>query len=144
MGLCYGKMALSDKEIRAYKRALAIKPEMVPALANLGNAYFGRDRYADAMRQYDKALLLRPDDHNILYNLAACYANTDRFEQAADLYGRVLDLSPEMVETHAQLAFVFYKLGRYEQADEQIRSADLSGVQVDENLRRAIEKRTKE
>ena len=59
MALCYNKMGSVKKEIQAYKRTLAIKPDMLAALVNLGNTYFGEKNYGAAIKQYTKAIQIK-------------------------------------------------------------------------------------
>ncbi|GAG91200.1 unnamed protein product, partial [marine sediment metagenome] len=55
LGICYNKLGLVDDEIQAYKRTLAVEPDMLAALMNLGNAYFGKQNYDAAIEQYKKS-----------------------------------------------------------------------------------------
>ena len=82
LAICYNKLGQVTDEIRAYKKALAAEPNMVAALANLGNAYFGQQKYDAAIGQYKKAIRIRPDDGTIHYNLAAAYFNKTNYELA--------------------------------------------------------------
>src|SRR4030042_1231242 len=46
LAICYSKMGMVEEEIWQYQMILAIKPDMLSALVNLGNAYFGQDKYS--------------------------------------------------------------------------------------------------
>jgi tetratricopeptide (TPR) repeat protein len=141
MALCYNKSGMVAEEIDAYKSALAINPNMAAALANLGNAYFAGKDYDAAIEQYKKAVRIRPDDGTVRYNLGLAYSNKSDYEDAAAQYSKAVEAEPDMAEAYSGLAFVYYKLKKYDLALDHIRTAEDLGIEIDENLLRAIEKK---
>jgi Flp pilus assembly protein TadD len=105
----------------------------------LGNAYFGRKKYAAAIEQYNKAVSLSPNDSAIFYNLGAAYANSDMYEQAAVQYENAIAIAPKAADTHNGLAFVLYKLKDYEAAWRHIQVAEKLGADISQELLEAIE-----
>ena len=62
-------MALCARGIPHLERALALKPNLIGALGQLGIAYFARYRSADAIACYRRALAIDPDMPDVLTNL---------------------------------------------------------------------------
>lgn len=141
MGLCYSKLDMVKNEIISYKNALAAKPDMVEALANLGNAYFVQEKYDNAIKQYKKAVALAPDDHTLYYNLGAAYTNEKMFKESVAEYLKAIELNPDMGDTHNGLAYALYKLKNYPEAYKHLLRATQLGVQIDEKLLKAIERK---
>jgi len=139
LGLCYNKLGLVDDEIRAYKKALSLKPDMIAALANLGSAYFAKADYDAAIEQYKKAVRIKPDDPAIHYNLGAAYSNKADYEAAVAEHLRAVELEPEMADAHNGLAFAYYKLKEYELAWKYIKMAEQLDADITEDLSEAIE-----
>ena len=141
MAVCYNRLRRINDEIRAYQKALAVKPDMVAALVGLGNAYFGKKKFDAAIEQYKKAVRTADDDGTIHYNLGAAYSNKEDYKQAAAVYLKAVELKPEMGDAHNGLAFAFYKLKKYELAAKHIKVAEELGVEIEQNLLRAIKKK---
>jgi tetratricopeptide (TPR) repeat protein len=143
MAGCYNKLGMVKDEIRAYKKAIAIKPDMVAAIMGLGNAYFGQKKYNSAIVEYKKAVQIAGDDSTIHYNLGAAYSNNEDYKQAVAVYLKALELEPEMGDAHNGLALAYFKLKKYKLAARHIQIAEESGVEIDKNLRYAIEKKSR-
>ena len=63
-----------DKAIEHYQKALAIQPDLIPALYNLAYAYTSIKDYSQAIASLLQAADLQPDNPDIFYNLAGLYA----------------------------------------------------------------------
>ncbi len=59
---------------KAYKDALAAKPDLDEAAANLAAIYIDTQKYDEAIKLTKAALLKHPDDHAVRTNLALAYA----------------------------------------------------------------------
>ena len=143
IGICYGKINERDNEIKAYKSAIKMKPDMVEAIGSLGNAYFALKQYDKAIEQYKKAVSVEPKNKDLRYNLAAAYSNTDQFRQAADQYMAALEIDPQIDRVHSGLAFVFYKLNDFEAAYDHAAKAQLAGQELPKGLMDAIKEKLK-
>jgi tetratricopeptide (TPR) repeat protein len=113
----------------------------VAALASLGNAYFGQEKYDAAIEQYRRAVRIRPDDGAIRYNLGAAYSNKEEYRQAVIEYRKAVEIEPGRGDAHNGLVFAYYKLEKYDLAAKHIKIAEESGVEIDEDLFAAIEDR---
>jgi tetratricopeptide (TPR) repeat protein len=111
---------------------------MVAAMANLGNAYFARQRYDTAIEQYRRALALAPDDESVRCNLAAAYSNTALYEKAAAEYLLAIRIEPQFARAHKGLVYPLYRLGRCEEALEHAAIAAELGEQADAKLVAAL------
>jgi tetratricopeptide (TPR) repeat protein len=133
LAMCYHKLDLVDDEIAAYKKALALKPAMLAARVNLGNAYFGKKDYDAAIEQYRSAIQIAPGDARIHCNLAAAYTNKADYEQSMAAYLKAVEIAPGMGDAHYGLAFSYYKLNKYDLAWKHMETAKKLGVNVTEN-----------
>jgi len=138
LGLCYEKLGRPDEQIEAYKRALAINPNMVGALVNLANAYVSGQEYDLAIEYYRKALSLKPSDAMIHYNFGIAYVNKGDFEEAVRLYEKAVKIEPDMGDAHNGLAYGYYRLGKPDLALKHLNRARELGIEVDESLAQAL------
>jgi hypothetical protein len=96
----------------AYRRALALDPQMVAALVNLANLHYARDAIIEAEALYEKALALEPTCFEAHFNLGNVYHDTGRFEAAVHCYRQALALDAGYADAHFYLAVTLEKLGR--------------------------------
>ena len=106
-----------------YLKALALDPENVDVLTNLGVAYYNLGKLDEAVEQYAKAVKLAPNDGDIRSNLAAAYVqkyqangDKDQLNQALQGYKKAVELKPDLAEAHFGLGVVYALLGQNQDA----------------------------
>jgi tetratricopeptide (TPR) repeat protein/SAM-dependent methyltransferase len=112
---CHRAGAFTEAEGH-YRRALAIDPNHVGALHNLGILAIQTGRNDMAVDVLGKAIRLNrrsPDAH---YNLALALEALGRAEEAAEHYGEALTLKPDHVEAHMNLGNALNRRGRSDEA----------------------------
>ena len=67
-----------DLAIKAYNKALAIKPDYANAYNNMGNALKDQGKLEEAIEAYNKALVIKPDYAEAHMNLSFLLLNTNR------------------------------------------------------------------
>ncbi len=72
-----------DEAIEIFKQVIEIDPEYVLGIKNLGNCYFTKKQYYDALVTYIKALEVDPNNETCLHNLALCLDHFALYSQAA-------------------------------------------------------------
>ncbi len=98
--------------IREYQSLLAITPNRVDALSNLGAAYARLGRYESAIEQYKRALTGDGRNVTIRFNLALAYYKAAYFTEAASEFGRVIDVQPENKNAVFLLGDCYLQLGQ--------------------------------
>ncbi len=118
---------------RRYADALALVPEQDAAAAFAwaraqveqavkanqvrANAFYGLQRWRDALAYYQRILELRPDDRSAALSAGNCFLFLGQLKEALDKYGQVITLCTRLVE----------KEGRTELANELARSLNNRG-----------------
>lgn len=102
--------------VEHYKAALALVPDRVDALSNLGAAYVKLGQYDDAIRQYEAALKADPANAAVRLNLALAYYKSARVEEAIPQLKRVLAADPESRSAYLILADAYLQTGRDQDA----------------------------
>ncbi|MDX1547635.1 MAG: tetratricopeptide repeat protein, partial [Rhodothermales bacterium] len=77
-----------------FERAVALDPDLVPALVNLGSVRMLAGALDDAAAHFEQALRQEPDHLPALGNLGLVYAQLGRYEEARERLRRVLALAP--------------------------------------------------
>ncbi len=81
-------------------------PENPRLWTELGNAYYDREDWDQAIRAYQKALRKAPSDPNVLSDLGACYRNRGEFSRAVSLFTKARAADPDHWQSLLNLVLV--------------------------------------
>ncbi|MCA1651610.1 MAG: tetratricopeptide repeat protein [Acidobacteria bacterium] len=100
----------------AYRRALVIDPELVPAIVNLANIHYACDELIEAQALYERAIGLDPDCFEAHFNLGNIHHDLGRYENALVCYRDAVGLNPGYPDAHFYLAVTLEKTGHSPEA----------------------------
>lgn len=100
----------------AYRAALELDPELVPAMINLGNLHYLQERLVEAQALYLQASFVDPTCFEAWFNLGNIHHDRGRLEDAARCYAEALRWRSTYADAHFYLAVTLEKLGRGEEA----------------------------
>ncbi|MGE5327131.1 MAG: tetratricopeptide repeat protein [Deltaproteobacteria bacterium] len=127
------KLARGDLKgaIAAFEKAVALAPEMYPALGNLGNAYLQSGRLPDAESAFEKALKANPDSAESYVNLGHVYFEMHKYSEAAGTLSRAVQRDPNSALAHFFLGMTDIGIGKMRDAEMNLRRAlDLNESEV--------------
>ena len=101
-----------DEALTAYRRALEIDPNLVPAIINLANIHYARNEIAEAQALYERAIVLEPDVFEAHFNLGNIFHDLAHYSEARTCYRDALRLNPTYADAHFYLAVTLEKMGR--------------------------------
>ncbi|NTV06085.1 MAG: tetratricopeptide repeat protein [Chlorobiaceae bacterium] len=116
LGNAYARTKRYSEASTAYKRALAINPELDEALHALGAVAFNQKNYAEALKFFQKHLELSPKDSLRLYDLGNVSMQLGQFDKAAKLYSEAIENSDAFTDAHYNLAVCYIRTGRRAEA----------------------------
>jgi superkiller protein 3 len=113
-----------DEAIVQFRKALAIHPNDVLALFNLGRALYERDEFMEAMPLLERLVDVTPDDPIAWFQLAKVYEKLDlrhvsdlhTIDNAIAAYRRVLELDPHNLEAAFSLMEIYLHLRKPDEA----------------------------
>ncbi|MGE0222236.1 MAG: tetratricopeptide repeat protein, partial [Acetobacteraceae bacterium] len=111
----------------SYRRALALKPDLVAAWGNLGNLLLDLVRPAEAERAFAEGLALAGAQPWLLRGRALALMTRQEMEQAEPLLRQALALAPDDAEVHETLGVLLGQTGRPVEAEAHHR-AGLPGL----------------
>lgn len=118
--LIRGKQALEAKRYEEaaaeFRKAVAARPDSVPAHVNLGAALTQLGDLKGAAEEFEKTLLIDPNNTNARYNLAVLLANANDHQQAIAHLKSVLTINPTDLGARFLLAQELFKTDRLEEA----------------------------
>jgi tetratricopeptide (TPR) repeat protein len=100
-----------DQAAAAYRRALIVDPDLVPALVNLANIRYARDELIEAQALYERAIGLDPDCFEAHFNLGNIQHDLGRYDRALGCYRHAVALNGAYADAHFYLAVTLEKLG---------------------------------
>jgi tetratricopeptide (TPR) repeat protein len=106
-----------------FEAAVALEPNSVPGLVNLGIAYFNQRDFDRAREIFEKAKSIDPDDPHVHYNLGLIFKLIGETEEAVLAFEEVAAHDPEDAMTLYYLGTLYASLGRLEEAEATLRQA---------------------
>jgi len=88
--------------------------------SDLGAAYAGRGRFADAKKEFLEALKLKPDSDSVYNNLGALYMQLGEKGKAEELFRSALNVNPGNANAHYNLGRIYAGWGRYGEAEKEL------------------------
>jgi tetratricopeptide (TPR) repeat protein len=105
-----------EEAAAAYRRALVIDPDLVPAIVNLANIHYAHDELIEAQALYERAIGLDPDCFEAHFNLGNILHDLGRFDGALVCYRDAVELNPGYADAHFYLAVTLEKMGKSQDA----------------------------
>lgn len=105
-----------EEAAAAYRKALVIDPDLVPAIVNLANIHYARDEMIEAQALYERAIGLDPDCFEAHFNLGNILHDLGRYESALGCYRDAVELNPGYADAHFYLAVTLEKVGHSQDA----------------------------
>lgn len=109
--------------VDAYRRALALDPDMADAHVNLGRLHHLAGERGLAEAQYREAVGLAPDDPTPHFNLGVLLEEQGRRDEAVHAYEQALKRDPEFADAHCNLGLLLESMGRAQDAMRHLMSA---------------------
>jgi tetratricopeptide (TPR) repeat protein len=100
----------------AYRKALVIDPELVPAIVNLANIHYARDELIEAQALYERAIALDRDCFEAYFNLGNIHHDLGRYDEALTCYRGAVRLNSVYPDAHFYLAVTLEKAGHSSEA----------------------------
>lgn len=117
LGAIYADLGRRQDALRAYRTALALDPEFVPALANLALLYHEAGDNAASEKTYRELILKAPDLADARYSLGLLLAEDPaRLQEAVPELERATQLAPDSARMHYNLGLALQHLGRVGEA----------------------------
>jgi tetratricopeptide (TPR) repeat protein len=113
----------ADDEVHHLQVALALRPQNVILLNNLGTALNDLDKPEEAIASYRRAIEIDPKDPNAPYNMGFALEKQGKLDEAIDSYRKALELNPLGDRAYHQLGHALRNQGKLEEAIASFRRA---------------------
>ena len=126
----YARMLAQSENARArvigYKKLLALQPDNLEALYQLGVSYGKMLNQLDsAVVYFGQALQLQPENKTVLRDMGVALSMQGKVEASLPYHEKVVELSPHEKANYINLGLTYQKLGKAEKAREMFEKAKL-------------------
>jgi len=118
LGVAATTIGREDDAIKAFTRAVQLKPNYMEARANLANRMMAQLQFQKALQFVEESLQLAPDDAITLNAMTVCLIRLDRFEDALKTGRKAVDAKPDNAEAHNNLGICYRRLEKWEEASQ--------------------------
>jgi len=112
IGQIYDEMGQYEKAIDPLKKSIALRPTYA-GYVNLGAAYYGLGKFAEAASAYQEAAKLSPQEYVIWGNLGAARYYSGAKDESAAPYRRAVELATEALKVNPHDPDVLSNLAGY-------------------------------
>ncbi len=123
LGINFSNQGRLDWAIRAYQRAIRLKPDWAEAHCNLGNALSSVGRLEEAAKSLKKAIALNPDLIEAFSNLGNVLVSNGDIDGGISYHQKAIQLKPDWAELHFNLADALLKQNRIEETFTALQTA---------------------
>ena len=117
--LSEAQQALQKEDFRTaeadYRKAISANPKNDVAKYNLGTAYYGKEKNAEAMLRFKQAAAAattKAEKHKAFHNLGNTFMNEKKYQEAVEAYKNALRNNPNDDETRYNLALAMEMLDK--------------------------------
>ncbi len=108
---------------KAYEKALALKPDYLQALSNLGEWCVAKGKNEEALNWFEKALQFSPKFFEARLNKAAALFELARYKEALSLAEQLVDAEPLRAEAQLTLGNLLVHTGKTKQGIKHYKKA---------------------
>jgi tetratricopeptide (TPR) repeat protein len=112
----YQRIFVWKDELTLWEDAVSKSPKKPKARNNLGNAYYNKGLYKEAIREYKRAVFLFPDWEKPYNNLGNVYAFQRLYTEAIEKYKESIKINPNFAKAYNNLGNAYNQLGLYDKA----------------------------
>ncbi|MBL7856657.1 MAG: tetratricopeptide repeat protein [Cyclobacteriaceae bacterium] len=105
-----------DSALLSYRKAIAVSPEYVDALAGYGNMLSAKGQRDSAIIIFDQALAIDPEHEIAQYYKTWLYYSSQDYSRALEIITPLVDQNPAYYDAVELKASVLYGLQRYDEA----------------------------
>ncbi len=107
----------------AYRKVLALRPDIAGVRNNLGNVLMAQGMLDEAVEQFARVIALEPNYAEAHYNLGCLFRLQGKLDEAAARFEQSLALKPDLAEAHNNLGKIFWEQNRLDLALKQFEQA---------------------
>jgi len=115
-GSTFADLDRYEEALKAYDKAIKLKPNVYSTWFNKFSILFDLDRYEEALKAIDKAIELKPGNANAWFNKGSTFVNLDRYEEALKAIDKGIELKPGNANAWNEKGFILGKLDQYEES----------------------------
>jgi tetratricopeptide (TPR) repeat protein len=115
-GVSHASLSRNQEAVELFKRALAERPDDVPAQLRLADALLATSQYNASRKNYESVVQRLPGDAIAYYGIGRTFAAEGNIASAAEFYKQACDRYPRYAAAQYALGLAYRQLGRADEA----------------------------
>ena len=115
-GACYADLRSYDSAVKAYERAISIKPDYYKAHFNLGGVLQELGHLDAAVKSFNQALTINPNYAEAHNNIGNVFRELNQLDDAINSYEKAIIIQPDYIEAQYSLGRTFQDLNKIDSA----------------------------
>ena len=107
LGASATEIGMIDKAIKAYKKAISLRPDYPDAYNNMGVVLKQKGKYDEAIKLHKKAISLKHDYPEAYNNLGNNFKDKKMFDEAIEAYEKAICIKPNYAQAYNNLGSTF-------------------------------------
>ena len=113
----------AKEAVRAYKKAISIKPDFAEAHNNLGITLKDQGKLDEALEVYNNAISIKPDYAEAFNNMGVALQDNRETGRALEAYEKAISLNSNYAEAHNNIGNAFQDTGKLKEARQAYNTA---------------------
>lgn len=137
LGDVYGRQGNKEAALKAFQKAIELKPDYGDAYHNLANTYLELKQTDKALENYQNALKFNPSLWQSYQNIAAIYYEQKKYDLTINYLQKAILINPNNLNLKLNLGIVYLNAGAKDKAKEvfnQVLSADPNNPMAKQGL----------
>ncbi len=118
LGASSAQLGMLDDAIKAYKRAILLKPDYLDVYNNMGNALKAQGRLVEAIEAYNQVLTINPDYADAYNNMGVLLKDQGKLGEAIEAYKKAIKLKSNYFEAYSNMGNALKAQGNFNEAIE--------------------------
>jgi len=123
LGASLAEIGMLDEAMKAYKKAISLKPDYAEVYSNMGNVFINQAKLDKAIDACNKAISIKPDYAEAYSNMGNALQNKGELDKAIDACNKAILLKPDYAEAYSNMGNALQNKGKLDKAIEMYNQA---------------------